>query len=43
MELDAIMVIADKDGDGEVDCGLYPIVTSQYISTTLYQFPYHIQ
>jgi hypothetical protein len=26
-----------------VDLGLYPIVTSQYSSTTLYQVSYHIQ
>ena len=27
----------------KVDVGLYPIVTFQYSSTTLYQFSYHIQ
>ena len=27
----------------EVSVGLYPIVTSQYSSTFLYQVPYHIQ
>ena len=26
-----------------VELGLYPIVTFQYSSTTLYQFSYHIQ
>ena len=28
---------------GAHDLGLYPIVTSQYSSATLYQVPYHIQ
>ena len=28
---------------GWVSIGLYPIVTSQYSSTTLYQVSYHIQ
>jgi hypothetical protein len=28
---------------GTYDIGLYPIVTFQYISTTLYQVSYHIQ
>ena len=28
---------------GAVRLGLYPIVTSQYSSITLYQFSYHIQ
>ena len=27
----------------EASVGLYPIVTSQYSSTTLYQFSYHTQ
>ena len=27
----------------EVELGLYPIVSFQYSSTTLYQFSYHIQ
>jgi hypothetical protein len=33
---------ADADAMA-VELGLYPIVTSQYSSTTLYQISYHIQ
>jgi hypothetical protein len=33
---------AVRDGPG-VCIGLYPIVTFQYSSTTLYQFTYHIR
>ena len=43
MQLD----LEDQDqielADLTVGLGLYPIVTSQYSSTTLYQVSYHIQ
>jgi hypothetical protein len=41
MPIDAGM--AKKAWRIKVALGLYPIVTFQYSSTTLYQFSYHIQ
>jgi hypothetical protein len=35
--------VADEEAEAEVRLGIYPIVTFQYSSTTLYQVSYHIQ